>query len=259
MQFKRTGPLYVPDYKREWIIPAKSRPGYRERRPVMAYTLKANTGAGNTSGGVTTTGIDTTGANLIVLVLIDYVSSAISAITDSNSNAWTALTSQATASTTRSTIFYCFNPTVGAAHTVTATRVNGFATLFVSAWSGSVTSPFDVENGAQSGSSTVSTLQTGNITPGSNNELVISGTGVDAINTVTIDSGMTITDQVNYSAGNHWGGGMAYIIQTTAGAINSKWSYPTPARASAVIGSFKAGTATVVPQIMNGYRQRVNS
>lgn len=200
----------------------------------MAYALIANAAAESTNSiTATTAAIDTTGANLIVLA----VNRAVGVTpTDSKSNTWTSLTSRGTDPFT--TIWYVFNPTVGTGHTFAVSVGNSYPSIFVSAWSGAVTSPFDAENGASSASA--STLQPGSITPSENNELVITVVGSTVEGTTySINGGFTITNQVDGADSLAYGGAMAYLIQTTAAAANPTWTLSGVRSCSAAIACFK--------------------
>lgn len=210
----------------------------------MSWTLKANTGGATAPSGGTTSPIDTTGANLIVVAISDYAIQPASILSDSKSNTWNALTPAiGSAPYERTTLYYCYNPTVGAGHTFTATSPSGFTypSINVSAWSGSAASPFDVENGG--GSPGVSSIQAGSITPSANGELIIAANCFEHTAAWSIDSGFTITDQDVYGGGNNFGGAMAYFVQTTAAAINPTWTNSQSNNVSAAIASFKVSGA----------------
>ena len=203
--------------------------------------LISNTAAGSSDSGnsVTTGSIDTSGASLLVVVLADYSLETISVITDSKSNTWTPLTSS-TSAFTRCTIFYVANPTVGTGHTFTATKaVNPtFPTICVASFSNvATTTPFDQQNGANSNAAT--SLSTGSITPTENDEVLIAGLCIEDPETLSINGGFTITNQVSHLVDQHFGGGMAYLIQTTAAAANPAWSWTDSVGCSARIASFK--------------------
>jgi hypothetical protein len=205
----------------------------------MSAALVANVAAASAGGPSVTTGsINTTGANFIVVYISDYLPSSTT-LSDNKSNTWTALTAKAGTSQSRSQLYYCYAPTVGAGHTFTAGNSGGsYPSISVQAWSGIASSPFDVENGGVTGSA--SSLQPGSVTPGSANEIVITGVGGITQGTISIDSGFTISDQFAYN-GAAFGGSMAYLIQTTATAENPTWSWNGGANeASAVIATFKA-------------------
>jgi len=208
----------------------------------MAYGLIAHTAAQSPdSGSFTTPSIDTTGATLIVLWLLSYSGVGRPTVSDSAGNTWTALTDHVDSSVSRGTFFYCQSPSTSASHTFSSTGATQFGSLYVEAWSGSTSSPFDQQNG---GAGTGATLQPGSVTPSVDNELVVTGVGNYQIaeTSYSIDSGFTITDQFT-PTGNSISGGMAYLVQTTATAENPTWSYPVAVATVAAIATFKAGGA----------------
>jgi hypothetical protein len=81
------------------------------------------------------------------------------------------------------------------------------------------------------------------ITPSTNNQVVV--TGVEFVDTAgatyTINSGMTVSDSKPWLSGNYRGSAMAYIIQTTATAIQPTWTddQATVLAPFCGIGSFK--------------------
>jgi hypothetical protein len=206
----------------------------------IAFISNAKASAA-TNNPATTTGADTTGANLLVVVAVTYGSSAASGsatVTDSKSNTWTSLTDY-TNGNSHIAIWYAKNATVGASHTFTLTPhiSGGYPTIFASWWSGAnTTAPQDQANGAASATGT--TLQPGSITPGTNNQLVITGISDNDNGNKTVSAGFTRQDinQNNSFECGAW----AYQIQTTATAVNPTWTEGTNnvARATAIV-SFK--------------------
>lgn len=192
----------------------------------MSYSLVTNAGAVQT-----TTGVTTTGATLIVLWQA-YDSGAT--VSDSKSNTWTALTNYSGVATF-GRMYYCLNPTVGTAHTF-STSIS-YGAIFMQAWRGNkVTLPFDQENGS---TGTGTTRQPGSVTPSEANELVVSGIalGSPAV-TPTINSGFSATNVLD--SGAAYGGGLAYLIQTTATATNPTWSWSGSANTTGANATFKA-------------------
>lgn len=187
--------------------------------------------------GLTTPNIDTSGASLLVVVLSDYQGATIGTLTDSNNNTWTKLTSHANASLERATIYYCASPIVGSGHNFTYSGTGTFAALAALAFSGASISPFDFENGATAASAT--SLATGSVTPPEDDCLIIAG--LSGLQTATINAGFTISDQVAFSGGVNLNLAAAYLIQTTAGAVNPTFSWTTPDDAAASIAVFKSG------------------
>jgi hypothetical protein len=206
----------------------------------VAYSrLAHNKGSGATSA--TTTAIDSTGANLIVIWVAWYFNLETFTLSDSASNTWTSLTKVSNSNGGRGQFFYCYNPTTSATHTVTASSGNNlYFAVCVAAYSGSTASPFDVENGA---SGTASTLATGNITPGFDNELVVAGgmTGDGGHTIDSINGGFTILDNVAAVGSATTGGALADLIQTTATTAGPTWTFSAAGTYNvAAIASFKA-------------------
>lgn len=198
-----------------------------------------------TTGNATVT-LNTTGANLYVVVVCLYSTSAALATVSSTNNAsgtW-AHGSNYVNSTSNVCIFYCKSATASGAELFTINpNGTGYALAFVSAWSGADTSaPKDQDNGAANASG--GTIQPGSITPGENNELVITGVSDNNNQTFTINSPFsTVTDtsQDTNSATGAW----SYNIQTTATATNPTWTKgggATPPKAAAIM-SFKMAAA----------------
>ena len=213
----------------------------------MAYALINHVEAGLGANGGTTGSIDTTGASFLVLNVSYYDPGTAPTISDSKSNTWSALTLQS--STGSSRLYYCASPSVGTGHTFSANGTGSYPSLQVLAFSGSHGTPFDQQNGATSAGAT--SLATGSITPSEDNELVIAGLvhGDNTAGAVSIDGGFTAYKNA-FSSGNNMGGGIAYLIQTTATAANPSWSVTTSTQLAATIASFKAaaGGATVYSQ-----------
>lgn len=219
----------------------------------MAWALISNLASKSATGnGFTSSSIDTSGANLIVVYVASQQAVAAPVLTDSKSNTWTSLTVRSSAGFARGQLFYCVNPTVGTGHTFTLTQTGSLCSLCVEAWSGSNSSPFDVENGAST--SGAATLATGSITPNVNGELLITGFTHVALVSVTINLGFTISDQQILTGGVAYGSAMAYLVQNTAAAINPTWtSGGTTARVAAIAG-FKVSTSSIIPIVMHFYQ-----
>lgn len=210
----------------------------------MAFSLVASTtGSSGSVNDYTTSGIDTTGANLIVVSIAWHPGSYGSGVlSDSKGNTWTGLTERAAFFVARNKLFYCLNPTVGSGHTFSTGQFNGQnPAIGVLAFSGAhASSSYANENGATVAPGT--SLATGSITPPENDCLVVSGLGTEKANTTTntaIGSSFTAF-KTEASGGNSCGSGIAYLIQTTASAVNPTWTWTTSTYACASIASFKA-------------------
>jgi len=193
---------------------------------LVAHTAKQAT---------TTDAINTTGANLLVLVFIEN-GPCTATPTDSYSNTWTQGTIAAAAGLTNGVLWWAQNAIVGTGHTFTCS--GSFSSLGVIAVSGAkTTSAFDKQAVA---STSGTSLQPGSITPTTDGQLIVEGVGFYADTFNTIDSGMTILDQVFADPG-HCGLGLTYKVQSTAAAINPTSAFTGSAwRKVNMIASFKA-------------------
>lgn len=215
----------------------------------MAYTLIDHTGK---TSGTTTTAINSTGANLLV-VAIAVDSGTMANPTDSKTNTWTGLTQTVVGTDTAIKIFYSFGGTVGSSHTFT--QPASYGSIFVAAFSGSTSSPFDQQNGNTQASGT--SVTTGSVTPTQDNELIIAVADIANTNTLqSIGGGFTTLDTTNGVNGVNYGGIMGYLIQTTATAANPTISWTGTAEAAARIASFKVpavgGTGQSSQRMMMG-------
>ncbi len=143
-----------------------------------------------------------------------------------------------------SQLFYWAIPAVGSGHNFSLNQTGGdlFGTIEIQAWSGSIgASPFDVENGAIDTGATFG--QPGSITPSQSNSLIVTGIGLatgDGGALSSINSGFTISDEVQFSSGVNYGGAMAYFVQGAAAAINPTWSWNSSENCPINIAVFKA-------------------
>lgn len=198
--------------------------------------------AGLSTGGasVTTAAVNTTGADYITINLGKFGGSA--APTDNMGNTYTAIVGPLGSSPT-CTLFGCVNPTVGSGHTFTSNNGGNFPCIQVQAFSGVATSsPLDKTGSNSTSNNTVQVICP---LPTQNNELIISSEASAGLTTPTINTGFTLTDGSALVAGNSAGGGIAYLIQTTAASVSPTWTVGTtglPAIA-ATIASFKAAAS----------------
>lgn len=216
----------------------------------MAFSLLVHTkGAGVTNP--TTGNVDTTGGNLLVVAVSSY--SAGTTVSDAKSNSWTPLT-VSTFGEARTFITYSQGGTFGSGENFTYT--GSYAAIEGAAFSGSASSPFDVQN-TNASAIKVTSLSTGSVTPSQNDSLIIAtiATGGGG-GGYSIDSGFTIIDSNDYVAFTNEGGAIAYKIQTTAGAENPTWSWTGSADAAASIAVFKPAAGATgkifLPIPMNG-------
>lgn len=205
----------------------------------IAYVtgITANLGV----NGGTTSSVDSTGGNIVIVAVASYQSSAAPTVSDSKGNTYTALTEQVAAGSHRVQLFYAANATVGSGHTFTVTGSTTYSSISVNVFSGAkTTSPFDVQNGANGGATS---LATGSVTPSENDEVVVAGIALDsAPSSLTINSGFSTPSVAYFAGGSAYGVGSAYIIQTTAGATNPTWSWTGSSGQAAAIATFKVAT-----------------
>ena len=209
----------------------------------MAWGLVSSTSCPESAAGNTTSpAINTTGANLIVVHISSYSGATGLTLSDSASNTWTLIVSTAI-SHPESSLYYCLNPTTNASHTFTVSGSNLYCVAQISAWSGAaISGALDQSNSNTSGSGT--TLQPGSVTPSLNGELVITGVSDDTPPGVfSIGSGFTILSQ-DAGSGNAQGGACAYLVQSTAAAINPTWTISvSQSFIAATIATFEVGSA----------------
>lgn len=200
------------------------------------WTFVSGTAASSTTGnGVTTTGINTTGATLEVLVQA-YFGTTLPTITSSTGSSFTLITNldSGDGGPRKISVWYCNSPVGGASETFSSSQSSSFPTIAVLSFSGGSGGFLDKMNSHIAISTTV---QPGSITPSQDNCLVVSGFEFISGTTATIDSGFS-TPQKAGSTGTAVGGAAAYIIQTTATAVNPTWTQ-TGANGAASIVSFK--------------------
>lgn len=209
----------------------------------MAIALVDHTEFSGDVNGGTAAGINTTGASIIVISLCYYFARVSGpTVTDSNGNTYTALTEYNNSTASAQRLYYCASPVVGSGHTFTVSGSGIFCSFYVSAFSGTAASPFDVENGAGT-SSFSSSLQPGSVTPSAANSLIVSGLTIEGTPILAIDSGFSITDQSPYLPGMTYGGALAYLIQGAASPVNPTWSITGGANATASIAVFGQASA----------------
>ena len=210
----------------------------------MAYSLLGSVKGRSTNlNTFTTPAVDTTGATLIVVGFTDYVAGGGTpgVLSDSFGNTWTGLgaTSASGGTIFTSQLYYCANPTVGAGHTFTDTGTTRIGSMVVAFFTGNTATPLDGHTGADTLSG--ATEQPGSITPVANNELIIThSNGWTNGTTATIDSSFTIIDQETGVASQSGASALAYLVQTTAGAVNPTWTWSGSTGVAATMASFKA-------------------
>jgi hypothetical protein len=184
---------------------------------------------------VTTPAVDTTGATILIAHVGSYDPGGAVTVTDSKGNTWSPLTAHANGD--RSQFFYAENPVVGSGHTFSISTTGQYSGVIVGAFDQVATaSSFDQQNGANSASA--ATIATGSVTPSTNNQLIVAGVASDQAS-ATINAGFTIIDTIAYNPGNAIGSCFAYLVQTTAAAVNPTWTPSGTGAVGASIATFK--------------------
>ena len=203
----------------------------------MAYVLNANHTqfSGGANGG-TSGNVDTTGGDLIVIEYNFYTGSSPATLSDNKSNFYTDLTAQSDG-VARTIPSYVQNPAVGSGHNFSVAGTTSFSSLYMLGFSGSTPTPFD----QQSGDNPTGTV--GSITPSVDNCLVISGCVTQGTGH-SMNGGFSVPEEGPNGTGTNFGGGIGYLIQTTAAVSAPTWSW-TPVIDTTFAGrqaSFKPAT-----------------
>lgn len=218
---------------------------------LVFHAEKAGTSAGS---GATTDAVDSTGCSLLVAGYASRIN--IPTLTDSKSNAWTALTEYAPSSS-RVRLYYCAAPTVGSGHTFSVSGGSAtYGTVFVLGFSGTAATPFDKESG--SGGTGGTSRQPGSVTPASNGSVLVSMLSASTTTTNPLIDG-SYTAHALSGTGVNQNSGIAYLIQTTATASNPTWSWTGNDHNAATIAVFSpAASGSAVPAIMQHYQRLRN-
>ncbi len=204
---------------------------------MIAFVASAKITTG-TSSGSTTAAANTTGANLIVLA-VQYLMEPTITVSDSAGNTWTALSAYGSYAESASQMYYCLNPVTSAAHTFTVSGSGSYAQISALAFSGA--GAIDQQAGYAATTIGNTSVQPGSITPSYANELIVSSVNNNGLYSISINDSFTAYtyNQVNNVT---FGGGIAYLIQTSAAAIDPTWSFAaSTGYSAAAIASFRLG------------------
>lgn len=178
----------------------------------------------------TSSGINTTGANFGVIAASFF--SGTTTVSDSLGNSWNALSVYAEGNC-KIQLWWSILTSVGAGHTFSITGSAG--SVGVVTFSGVNAVPFDSENGNNSSGS--GSIQPGSVTPSLDGSVLVTGLDNFTATTPSINGGFT-SFGAGY-AGGTLGGGIAYLIQTSAAAANPTWTYSSANIEAASIAVFK--------------------
>jgi hypothetical protein len=190
----------------------------------IAFVVSAPAAAQNTAA---TSAINTTGANLLLIGAGWYPVTTPDPTTvgDNMGNTFTGLTKK-TLTNTSLRLWHCVGANVGGGNVSTVAGATEFIGMNVSAWSGAAASPVSVENGNTATSA--STIAPGSVNPPEDNCLIVTAVAFqdNTSGAVSIGSGFTkiAADDAPYNGSNNVGYSFAYLIQTTAAAVNPTWN-----------------------------------
>lgn len=210
----------------------------------MAVTLITSDKAAGSTGATTPAMNMSTATFLAALIHSSNGGSGLPSDSASGpSNTWASRTRKA-AAFGGSQLFDVAAPHVLASQTFTT---NGSSAGIVAAgFAGVHATPFDVESGAIANAST--TVQPGSVTPAASGSLLLLGWSTDtaAITISGISGGFTILQQTAFSPGNFYGGGLAYLIQGAAAAINPTITASGSTDLSCVMAVYKPAAGATI-------------
>jgi hypothetical protein len=223
----------------------------------MGWSILSHTGAGSVDAGasVTTSNISTLGADLIILGVSFYgFASSPGTLSSSPSNTISLLPAYFDSVTSGVQLAYITTPATSATANFSVSSAGTYMSLMVLAVSGVASPPADVETGNAPGTSGT-TIQPGSITPPHNGALIVTVLNVNGTETggdaPSIDNSFTITDTVDYNAGNHFLGSLAYLVQGSAAAMNPTWTYGVSHERAAAIVAFNVLASTAFDWMQN--------
>lgn len=222
----------------------------------MAITIGGVT-TGQTNGGVSTvtsTGVTTQSASTIIVGCVwDGASTTFNTISDSNSNSWTQLGTEATVSSSlnaKCRWYYAQNVTGGSGHTFTFTTT-GTASLTILAIELRGVPTSGVLDLFVTGTTDTSSPFTADITPTSGNRTLVAIYFGDGTTNAPVVGGSWTTPSGGALAGdaNSWGVGSGTIDVTANGSTAYTASFTENAATSGVVGVAAFIPAVVGPTI----------
>lgn len=228
------------------------------------WELIAEAAEGSASGnGVVTDTIDNSGATIgfLHLASTDVDDSAFNLFQDNLGNYWQKLNDDVNSAFARSRFYICYNPRTSDDYQFSVTGPGLAPTVHVKFFKGNYQlAPLDQSN---FGSASSTTRQPGSITPTEDGELLIVVSSQFGSGDPTINLSFVGSDSIGYNSiggGGNMGGGMWYLVQSSAAAINPTITTAGSGGGIARIYSFKAAPVapdvTVIPQIHRRVWQR---
>jgi len=207
------------------------------------------------NGGTLSPGIDITGSDTLFLAEGKYDGGTQQAPTDNlgNTGNYAGLTAQDSGLEALCRLWYVKNAIVGSNYQPVSNGTGSYPSFCVDAWSGGdLSAPYDGnENGAASGIS-VTSIDTGSITPNEAGALVIAilaagGTGTQGVG--SISAGFTLQNTVDYVSGNNEGATLATQVLGAPSAVDCNFTafLTIFATSAAAIAAFKPAIASALP------------
>ncbi len=185
--------------------------------------------SGGVNGG-SATAINATGAKMLA-VATGSINATVFTVTDNYSNTYTARW-DVQGSNNRTLLWTCDNPTVGAGLVVTLTGTSIYASCCVAAFSNTL-QPTAFDQHSVGALGTATTINTGNITPTQNNELIlatlVSSSVTGSAPTIATTPGgiiapFAVLDSVNFANGVSYGSALAWGVLPTASTFSATWT-----------------------------------
>lgn len=214
---------------------------------LVAHTSQSSTG-GNGVGP--TSAINTTGEDAIIVAVASHGPAGAVAPTDSLGNTLTFIGSFTPAgSDGLISLFYNSNPTGGSGNTFSVPGSGNFPAIAVGAFSGTQRSIVLDGYTGNNGSSSLTTIQPGSLTPSVSGCLMIAACAHHGASgsSISINSGFTMLEQKAFVGSNAYGVAIAYKFKSDAAAENPTFTNTTTGAAmSAIIAAFKPVSAPVI-------------
>lgn len=216
----------------------------------MAIAYKNSAAANASSTSVTTTGVNMSDANFfVVFVTMDNGTFAATPVQDSQGNSYTAVATTYSNAGRSIACYFAKNATAGVAQTFTANRTTSGGITIAALGFGSVhtTAPHDGNSPQGNADIFKTTLAaSASLTPSEDNEVVISACYHGQTSASQNDG--TLTQVVNHDGGNEESIAAAYVVQTTATAVNPTWNGGAESIYMGVMNvAFKQGAAPPTP------------
>lgn len=222
----------------------------------MSYALIAGGHRADSLGpdGGTSGAADITGGDLIVAAVptlngVTLASGDLSDVFGNTSWVLAGGVTYAEPGEPRLHVFYHLAPVVGSGYMIAVTKSSSYCAIAFAAFSGSLASPYDGQDGGSASGTTVAPA-TG-VTPSQDGDLLISALTDNDGGTITDPSGYTRTDRVAKVSGTSYAITLAYKVQTTAALEAPSWTAAGPVGLATQVVAFKqAAVALGQPAVL---------